>query len=926
MLLGLVEGSLDPESIESVDAHLDSCVVCREVVTSLAGAERAQLHRGDEIGRFVVLEQVGEGAMGVVYAAFDPQLDRRVALKLLTAESARERVLREARSMARLSHPNVVTVFDVGEVDADVWIAMELVDGATLREWMTQDHSVETTLATFREAGRGLAAAHREGLVHRDFKPDNVLFDERAKVTDFGLARAERVPDANVEVQDVSVTRTGALLGTPAYMAPEQLQGETADARSDQFAFCVALWEALHGERPFEGRDVEALLESIQSGPRKPVRSVPRRVHAALLRGLSVDPSQRFADLDALLAALEPPRSRRMALLAGVALVGLVGVGVAASPEQTRPCEASRSVLDDVWNPQAADRVRAAFALSAPGFGPVIANAAIGEIDAWAGTWTEQRVQACEATHVRHEQSEALMDRRMVCLDRARDALAALKNAFARADASLVTGALEAVESLPDVDACSNTDRLSRELVPEPALAARVREGFARLEAVALRISAAKHREALDELNALALVDFPPLQSRAHRERARALLGLGRYEDAERRAYEALWAAEAVSADLDAAESWLLLAQIAGERGQYDAAGHLARHARASVERAGNPAGMLARLENVLGVLATKRAELGEAETHLARAQQLREQEFGADHPAVARVLTNLGNRARLAEALDDALALHRRALEIDREALGEEHPLVGRHLHNIAGVLRLQGKLDEARETYLQALSVKREGLGNHPETARTLNSLGLVAVAQDDSAEARARYEEALGIFIAAQHADEGLVRLNLALLSISEERFADAVEHLERAEAIDTERFGEQSSSVAHIRLTRASAFAGLGRAEEAYASMQSGAAIARELGDAELIAKAENLETLIDEPVRPRRGSAQPGMQPTRMAGMAPSQMAPSMVESAPEMRPAQISPAQMSPAQMSPAVMMRRIGGSTPVYGADRSWN
>lgn len=908
VLLGLVEGSLDPESIESVDAHLDSCVICREVVTSLAGSDRRVLHRGDEVGRFVVLERVGEGAMGVVYSAFDPQLDRRVALKLLTTDGPRERLLREARSMARLSHPNVVTVFEVGELGGDVFVAMELVEGTTLRD------GANDVLATFRAAGRGLAAAHAEGLVHRDFKPDNVLIDAegRPKVTDFGLARAEPSSGAHVE-GDVSITRTGALLGTPAYMAPEQLRGEVADARSDQFAFCVSLWEALHGERPFEGDSIESLAASIERGPRKPRRRVPRRVHAALLKGLRANPAERHADVETLLVALDPPRSRRMMALTAAAIVGLVGVGFVASPI-ARPCVASESALVDAWNESIADRIRAAFALSAPSFGPAIAESAIVEIDAWADAWTGQRVAACEATHVRHEQSETLMDRRMACLDRGRDALDALTTAFGAADASLVVGALDAVETLPELSACADIERLGRTLVPAPEMASAVREGFAELEAIALLISAAKHADALSRLDGLVLVDFPPLQSRAHRERARASLGLGRYADARQSAYEALWAAEAVGADVDAAESWLLLAQIAGERGRYDDADHLSRHARAAVERAGTPARMTARLENVLGVLATSRGALDEAETHLERALELREAEHGDAHPIVARVLTNLGDRARLAGDLDEALSLHRRALRIDRAALGEDHPAVGRHLHNVGGVLRARGELGEARDTYLDALRIKREALGNHPETARTLNSLALVAVARSQGGEARARYEDALAIFAAAEHGDEALVRLNLALLDEAEERFEDALQHLDRAEAIDRARYGEQSEQVAHIRLARANALRGLGRLDDAREALRSGEAIARAIESREMLEKATRVRALLSPAARPGLATSVSSMSVSTMSTMSVSTMSVSATSSDAD--------GDEVPAPMNTF----RPGGSAPSYGADRTWN
>src|SRR5205814_3700317 len=227
---------------------------------------------GELVGRYRILHVLGSGGMGVVYAAFDPELQRQVALKLVRNEGAgvddelRTRLTREAQAMARVRHPNVITVFDVGSWCGQLFVAMEAIDGSTLSTWLeVQPRSVAEILQVLHAAGRGLAAAHAAGLVHRDFKPDNVLIgaDGRVCVTDFGLARpvTMREPsspshDGDTEPWTLALTQAGTAVGTPAYMAPEQMRGDTADERADQFSFCVALFEALYGVRPFAGRSM----------------------------------------------------------------------------------------------------------------------------------------------------------------------------------------------------------------------------------------------------------------------------------------------------------------------------------------------------------------------------------------------------------------------------------------------------------------------------------------------------------------------------------------------------------------------------------------------------------------------------------------------------------------------------------------------
>ncbi|MFL6293562.1 MAG: serine/threonine-protein kinase, partial [Thermoanaerobaculia bacterium] len=306
------------------------------------------LERGTVVGRYLILDWVGEGGMGVVYAAHDPELDRKVALKLLrpdrtgaAAEEHRLRLQREAQAIARLSHPNVVAVYDAGTLGEQVFVAMEFVEGKTLRQWLSEGaRPWEEIVKVFAAAGQGLAAAHDAGLVHRDFKPDNVLMgqDGRIKVADFGLARpmGELAGDAPPESGSGSggllaspLTQWGMVLGTPVYMAPEQLRGVAADARSDQFSFCVSLYEALYGERPFPGGNPREIAEAVTRGSvrEEPQGSrVPARLRALLLRGLSRDPELRFSSMEELLHELgRDPSARRKKWLAAAAVFLVAG-------------------------------------------------------------------------------------------------------------------------------------------------------------------------------------------------------------------------------------------------------------------------------------------------------------------------------------------------------------------------------------------------------------------------------------------------------------------------------------------------------------------------------------------------------------------------------------------------------------------------
>ncbi|MEZ4449952.1 MAG: protein kinase [Nannocystaceae bacterium] len=325
-------------------APTDPSLGVDDVATPTSGQGRAEAPPRQRIGRYELLQEIGVGGMGVVYAAYDRVLDRQVAIKLVRGDRrdaiSPARMIREGRALARLAHPNVVAVHEVSDFAGQIYLVMEYVKGTTLRQWTAGSRSIAEIVDMFLQAGRGLAAAHAEGLVHRDFKPDNVLIgsDGRARVVDFGLvADPSRRGDEPGEeglaaVEEAPLTRTGALPGTPAYMAPELFAGRPADARSDQFSFCVALHEALCGERPFAGASTPRVAEAARAGAIRPApRGVPGWLHEVVRRGLSPEPGRRWPSMGALLAALaaDPRAAWRRRLRLGLAALAASAVVLA---------------------------------------------------------------------------------------------------------------------------------------------------------------------------------------------------------------------------------------------------------------------------------------------------------------------------------------------------------------------------------------------------------------------------------------------------------------------------------------------------------------------------------------------------------------------------------------------------------------------
>jgi len=489
-----------------------------EPVSSEAAPPEPTLSRGAALGRFVVLGLVGRGAMGEVYAAYDPDLDRKIAIKLVRADRSgnsadgRTRLMREAQATAKVSHPNVVVVYDAGTLGARVFIAMEFVEGHTLRYWLkAKARGWLEILDIFLAAGRGLAAAHEKDLVHRDFKPDNVMVDGagHVRVMDFGLARlaadgapapverssddAPRAPgpplvadavdvDAtgivsagsshatrpfmasqSTSALDHKLTQTGSVMGTPAYMSPEQFRSQRADARSDQFSFCVALWEALYDVRPFAGGSLAELADNVAGGRLVAVPAttrVPGWVEKVLARGLDRTPDRRFPSMAALLAELD----RR----AGAGRGGFAS-GAAAKLAGIWPAPA---VGDAVESPEKG-AVREAFLATGKAYAEAAFAGATAALDRYAARWSELYVDVCEATHVRGEQSAELMDLRMACLLEGLADLTALCRLFRGATGEVVENAVSAATSLGTLERCQDVDLLRAVVTPPDDAATR---------------------------------------------------------------------------------------------------------------------------------------------------------------------------------------------------------------------------------------------------------------------------------------------------------------------------------------------------------------------------------------------------------------------------------------------------------------------
>ncbi|MEZ4359973.1 MAG: serine/threonine-protein kinase [Kofleriaceae bacterium] len=795
------------------DADADADASPDELTAPLPDDAAAALGDRAQIGRFRVLRALGVGGMGVVLEAEDPQLERRVAIKVLhvgdgsQAELRRARLVREARAAARLTHPNVITIHDVGTLaDGHPFIAMEVVDGGTLAQWQSEARPWREVVQRYLEAAQGLAAAHRAGLVHRDFKPHNVLLGRQGalRVSDFGIAALEdrgaseetaaasaapvapsRSTDDDVSA-DLPLTEEGEILGTPAYMAPEQRASAAVDGRADQYAYCVALHHALTGELPFGDDPSQRAQRALALDFVTPARGRPgpRRLYRLIARGLAPRPEDRFPSMEALIAELEGTLARRRRAFAAVAVgipLLIAGVALVRARDATPACRDGARALAQTWGPAQRDALAVAFAASGLPDSSRVAARASDTIDRWGASWTAAYDESCRATRVLHTADEATLTRRVACLTSARHVLDGITAALAKSDRAVAGRSPEALLGLPRVEACATLDggagapadpppnaQLQRDLANADAAITigKIETSIADIEKVRDEARAAGDRET----EAQALLRLGRLQRRAgDRQAAGATL------------FDAAVAAEAMRRDDLAVEAWA--EWLYARRGRELDPAALADGVRRATEaliRAGNPPYLRALLlTNQASVVFTAGDPIA-ADGLFREALALRETLYGPNDPRVADMLDNLAiavdrwalkvEEPERAAKRAEARALGERALDIRKRALGDEHPAVARSLQNLAGMYDLQGDRATARAMLGRALHLKEQALGpEHVELTSTINSLADFDESEGKLEAALAGYRRSLALTERATGSDSG--DLAFSLLAIAE-----------------------------------------------------------------------------------------------------------------------------------------------------------
>ena len=817
----------------------------------------AVLQRGDELGRYVVLERLGSGGMGVVYGAYDSQLDRKVAIKLLRAQydptrstEGRARLVREAKALAQLSHPNVITVHEVGTEDEQVYLAMEYVEGKTLDGWLkAAERTQAEILEVFFAAGAGLAAAHDKGLVHRDFKPENVMVDDsgRVRVMDFGLARTEdgeediasaiaqapvhSLADTGGQPGDLhaSLTRASSVMGTPAYMAAEQWRGQRADARSDQFSFCVSLYEALY-VRPFAGGAPAAIMMAVVQGEVDDAPAgarVPQWLRRVLLRGIAQEPDQRYPDMPALLEALraDPTASRRRRWAAA----GVLGAGALAvagyftvQAQRASECEAAGAQIRETWNDEARARVQASVSDGAGQLGAATWERLEPRLEEYATQWRDARSEACLHPLAGRAKGQSFSERQVECLEEQRQALHALVEAVAVVDGRAIERVLNAAGQLPRVEQCADVSWLRRR--PAPPTDAGAREQVGELRAQLARASAVialrPGQEMIDQLATLHeradALDYAPLRAQVSAVQGKAFLADGRTPEASEAYAEAYFIAAATDDDLLAArvaekqifvvgselhrpeegELWGRMAELAYQRLEVPArdlrmADLIDAKANLAFAR-GDFGGALDEYRRALEIyeellgpddpalamtlhsIANCLSGQGEGEQALAvleRILAIEEQNLGAEHPDVAWTLINLSLAHGVEHRYDEAHELALRALKIREQVYGPEHRFVGHALQFMCGADADRGRLDRAERECARALKIHMQSPGpDHPETAWTMFNVGLVAHELGRLDEARKHWQRAheiLDATVGPEHPRAMITRESLAEL---------------------------------------------------------------------------------------------------------------------------------------------------------------
>jgi tetratricopeptide (TPR) repeat protein/predicted Ser/Thr protein kinase len=783
-----------------------------------SGINQKNLKRGTLIDRYTILESLGSGGVATVYSAYDGQLERVVALKMLQAHvdlpDVRRRLFREAQAMARLKHPNVVTVYDVGKFHRQIYIAMECIEGTNLKEWAGTARPWRDVLSVLKAAGRGLAAAHEAGLVHRDFKPDNVLVgnDGRVLVSDFGIARpadpeaakalsertlaaakgigasgvsgdvAAGTPPASRDLAALEslapprrstqnsdpLTETGQVLGTQGYMAPEHLFSGTDHARGDQFSFCVTMYVALYGKHPYVFNNLPTYCEAVLKPPEAPPSStkVPSWVHAVIERGLRQNPEQRFESMKDLLAALERDPSRRRRSLAVGACVAL-GCAVAVTAYARHRVDLGKAaargagLMASTWNPTIEQNTRASLVRADPTYGADIAEQAIRQIGLYATSWVDAHRGVSEATLLRREQDAATMDRRLRCLERGREQLSALADILLRADAAVVQRAVEATFALPPPVNCRASDVASIPALPAaPDLRARALEAE-RAVAQAQAYGRVGQEQQAEEVIARVLPEVRAL--RFARAEAELLLLDGESKlhlsdktgalEASHAAFRAAVRAGDDALAIRAATSVVYVQSVWFHKPQE--AEHWIELASAIADRAGHDDASDAEL-------LAGRTAINDTSGHPERNVELREKHisilkrlYGDRDPRVVRAVADLGVTLAMLGQYAPASQKFQEAIDRFIALGGARNPRLALHYMNLAGAHEGLGRYEDAKKALEHGLAL----LVDRPPGPLDVIILGQLAAMENELGHADAAYDVAeKGIQVARTIGEKG------------------------------------------------------------------------------------------------------------------------------------------------------------------------
>lgn len=804
-------------------------------------------------GRYRLIDAIGRGGMGVVYRAWDPDLRREVAVKVIRTDRRKRkaarrlsaRLAREAQVLARLTHPNVVPVYDVGFVGGAIFVAMAYLRGTTLRRWMATPRSIEEIVNVFAAAGHGLAAAHRAGVIHRDFKPGNVLVtdDARIYVADFGLACAERHEDTSVDEPPTdsgivpedsacarmleTLTDDNAAIGTLPYMAPEQHLGRALDPTADQYAFCIALYEALYGSRPFAGTNSRALLAlkiRSQLPVLSPSRRVPHWLHRIVAKGLSPRVANRFDTMTALVDALHqglargPWRSgRRWIAASSVALLGCTAAAVHTQPAED-PCAAV--AVPAAWTDATVRKIRSSLIATELPMAGDTADRVMTRLAAWNDAWQGSEQALCRHELAArselepHDLAHAVVSSRAgQCMAQARAAFDGVVDALQHADLEVTRRAVAAIAELPRPQECRSVPRPTKQT---DASQASVRVALARAQALA---STGAHASALRLFVHLRsrteTLDNPTLSAQVLAARGTTEAALGWHATAERSLTEAFWVATDADDPVTAGHAATELVQVVGiARARPQAALRWsqraldAQHGTRSVQWLRRVAAVHQAQGNAAQAT-TMLQEASSAARPSCRASTVREQLLCADVTVeLGRAMVAHGDVRRGRDTLDRARTIHQRLVgpqhpqvAADLLALGRADRVIGAHAESVAELAQAAALRSAALGVDLSVAEAQRElaetlTVWGHTDRARVALRAALVtmnAVANDTDWTATVTDVES-----------EVALLVKLGRLDLAERQLVSAAAQFRKGANLLRERVSDQHPAMADLQV--------------------------------------------------------------------------------------------------------------------------